>query len=925
MPFRRSWMLFLVLIFFVLIVYYEPEAKHKNVTGVGLIIDVNSRIGKEEKTAMEIAATNYNTNSTTHKLSLYIQDSLRLRVTSAAEEMIREKKVKVIIGMHTWQEAALVADIGGQAHVPVISFAAPAITPPLMPLRWPFLIQMAKNGSEQIKCIADIVHAHNWKRVIAIYEDEAFGGDSGKFVLLSEALQHVGSEIEYRLVLPPFSALSDPEGVVHEELAKVLNKTQSRVLIVLESSLAMMTHLFREAKKMRSEWSELAWIIPESVTSLLDSMNNSVIASMEGALGIKTYHSEERSSEYQDFHAQFRKLFRTKYPEEDNSDPGIFALRAYDSISIVMQAIERMTSNTSSPERLLHNMLSSNFSGLSGKIHFEGSQLSETPILRMVSIVGKRYKEIGLWKPDIEFSMSPLKEKIEEKNGSGGNVKDTTNTLAGQVIWPGNLKRTLKGWEMPTHAKPLKIGVPRGATFDKFVKVEYGKKENNYIGFCIQIFLKAKGLLPYPLPYKFVAHNGTYTELIHHVYNKDFMLVMWFPIQQKTYDAAIGDFTILAERLQYVDFTVPYVDSGMAMIVPAKSTGSALVFTKPFTWDMWVVTGVILMYTTLIVCFLERQSNPEFSGSWKNQISTALWFTLSSLFFAHRENIHNNFTRLVIVVWLFVVFILTSSYTASLSSMLTVQQLQSNGIEWIKKNNFKVGYDGDSFVRKYLESVHEIKPNNIVRVRSQEQYHEEFESNYIAAAFLELPYEKVFLNKYCKGYTATLLNTHKFGGFGFVFQKGSPIVRDFSEAILKLAENGIIRTLEDEWLIPQDECSDNIASSKPESLGLQSFQVLYIVSFATSTICLLLSLILLPISPQQHQDASDGNVTPGEESAWKKAVRFVRYCYIKNRGRAPTLADTSDAYECSSRWQFSSICDTPEHVQSSPPVEIEMQ
>ena len=116
------------------------------------------------------------------------------------------------------------------------------------------------------------------------------------------------------------------------------------------------------------------------------------------------------------------------------------------------------------------------------------------------------------------------------------------------------------------------------------------------------------------------------------------MLVMWFPIQQKTYDAAIGDFTILAERLQYVDFTVPYVDSGMAMIVPAKSTGSALVFTKPFTWDMWVVTGVILMYTTLIVCFLERQSNPEFSGSWKNQISTALWFTLSSLFFAHSIN-----------------------------------------------------------------------------------------------------------------------------------------------------------------------------------------------------------------------------------------------------------------------------------------------
>ncbi|GLT68931.1 hypothetical protein SLA2020_411220 [Shorea laevis] len=142
----------------------------------------------------------------------------------AAEEMIKEKEVKVIIGTHTWQEAALVADVAKEAQVPVISFAAPAITPPQMPIRWPFLIQMAKNGSEEIKCIADIVHAYGWQRVVAIYEDEPYGGDSGKLELLSEALQNVGSEIEHRLILPPFSFLPDPERVVQEELDKLLIK-----------------------------------------------------------------------------------------------------------------------------------------------------------------------------------------------------------------------------------------------------------------------------------------------------------------------------------------------------------------------------------------------------------------------------------------------------------------------------------------------------------------------------------------------------------------------------------------------------------------------------------------------------------------------------------------------------------------------------
>ena len=56
-----------------------------------------------------------------------------------------------------------------------------------MKLRWPFLIQMAKNGSEQIN--------YNWQKVIAIYEDEPYGSDPGKLALLSEALRYVGSEI----------------------------------------------------------------------------------------------------------------------------------------------------------------------------------------------------------------------------------------------------------------------------------------------------------------------------------------------------------------------------------------------------------------------------------------------------------------------------------------------------------------------------------------------------------------------------------------------------------------------------------------------------------------------------------------------------------------------------------------------------------
>ena len=69
------------------------------------------------------------------------------------------------------------------------------------------------------------------------------------------------------------------------------------------------------------------------------------------------------------------------------------------------------------------------------------------------------------------------------------------------------------------------------------------------------------------------------------------------------------------------------------------------------------------------------------------------------------------------VVWLFVVLILTSSYTANLSSMLTVLRLQQvRDIEWLKSSNAKIGCDGDSFLMTYLQEVLKFNLKNIIYI-----------------------------------------------------------------------------------------------------------------------------------------------------------------------------------------------------------------
>ncbi|RDY01693.1 hypothetical protein CR513_14960, partial [Mucuna pruriens] len=73
------WLLFYLLVSLVLVNGYQDEAPnaYNKVISIGVIIDVNSRTGKEQQVAMDIAARTYNSTSKTYKLALYFQNSTK--------------------------------------------------------------------------------------------------------------------------------------------------------------------------------------------------------------------------------------------------------------------------------------------------------------------------------------------------------------------------------------------------------------------------------------------------------------------------------------------------------------------------------------------------------------------------------------------------------------------------------------------------------------------------------------------------------------------------------------------------------------------------------------------------------------------------------------------------------------------------------
>ncbi|KAG6402498.1 hypothetical protein SASPL_134694 [Salvia splendens] len=146
--------------------------------------------------------------------------------------------------------------------------------------------------------------------------------------------------------------------------------------------------------------------------------------------------------------------------------------------------------------------------------------------------------------------------------------------------------------------------------------------------------------------------------------------------------------------------------------------------------------------------------------------------------------------------------------------MMTVPRLEPSvkEIDFLRNSNAAVGCNGNSFICRYLISVLNFNPNNVKPVNSIDEYPRLFDNGKIRAAFFVAPHAKVFLAKYCNGYIVSG-PSFKLGGFGFVFQKGSPLAIDISEAILKVSQSGHVDTLEQNML-HHSNCTLSLASSQ---------------------------------------------------------------------------------------------------------------
>lgn len=154
-------------------------------------------------------------------------------------------------------------------------------------------------------------------------------------------------------------------------------------------------------------------------------------------------------------------------------------------------------------------------------------------------------------------------------------------------------------------------------------------------------------------------------------------------LEQSKVDVVVGAMTMTPEREARFDFTHPFYFTGLAIAVPATaSAGWWTTFKRLFSWRfISVVLGLaaVLMLVGALIWFFEHRRNREqFPEEPVRGLGDGFWWaavTMTTVGYGDKSPVTLG-GRLVAVVWMFAALIMVSTFTAAMTTALTVSNLQ---------------------------------------------------------------------------------------------------------------------------------------------------------------------------------------------------------------------------------------------------------
>ena len=295
-------------------------------------------------------------------------------------------------------------------------------------------------------------------------------------------------------------------------------------------------------------------------------------------------------------------------------------------------------------------------------------------------------------------------------------------------------------------------------------------------------------------------------------------------------DGLIAATTITKDRTSKgVIWAYPYLSSNLAVIVQSNpSSNNGWNWTLPFTWQLWLATGVTILILPLMVSACElfvyqrHTSTSEYLKGYKEALymSMVLFITMGT------PQLTAFPTRIIVIFASFTALILTASYTANLAAFLTLRN-HGNINSIYDLNGLAVStapiYSSRLFDRYGLVS----SSIELASISDAEKQADLVAKGNLAAFIIDQEIAKYLVGNYPDCKLRILPTGYEPYEYGLAFdpRTENSTADDFTISILSLTERGEIQSIVDKYTQDESECFDEV--SQDGELARISFMQVY--------------------------------------------------------------------------------------------------
>ncbi|HEY8125498.1 MAG TPA: transporter substrate-binding domain-containing protein [Methylocystis sp.] len=147
-------------------------------------------------------------------------------------------------------------------------------------------------------------------------------------------------------------------------------------------------------------------------------------------------------------------------------------------------------------------------------------------------------------------------------------------------------------------------------------------------------------------------------------------------------DVAVTELTINAERMERMDFSQPWFDAGLQIMIHQAPQAGVSSFFEQLEENghlrvyLWMGLGVIT--ASILLTALDRRVDPEFPTEWKKGFSESFYHVLSVLTSGKTNHklVFGTYGTMIAGIWLVVGAGVVAYITSSITSVMTVNTLE---------------------------------------------------------------------------------------------------------------------------------------------------------------------------------------------------------------------------------------------------------